>query len=412
MNFADLAKWAFLALKERKLRSGLTVLMVVIGAMLMTSINGLNAGTSNLINEQFSTFGANLLTVSSGGGSRFGHSSGTVEIPLNDQTVRTLSGIKYVDEVVPYIRGSVTLKKRKYEKTVSVTGLDQSYFKYLVPTAEILEGRYIPATDYLGMLLSYPEAFAGEEQILKTGQTVFLEISTVDESSGVQSIEVEAKSFQIKGILDEIGSMTFDRGVYLSLPAAKALLNKDEYDGIYLLTKDSKYNEDVREEVEDIYGNAIRVSSPRAMAETINEIMSTFTGFISSIAFISLIVGAVGIITTLYTSVIERTREVGLLKALGLNNNMILSTFMIESMLIGATGGLLGVAAGIGGAYVLGSFVAFGPGARMGAGVAPLFHFNDLFYVWLLSFTLSIFAGIYPAWRGSKLSPIEALRKE
>ena len=142
MNFTDLAKWAYLALKERKLRSGLTVLMVVIGAMLMTSVNGLNAGTSNLINEQFSTFGANLLTVSSGGG--FGHRapSGT-EISLNDQTVKTLSGVKYVDEVIPYIQGSVKLKKGQYEKTVSVTGLDQSYFKYLAPTAEILEGKYL-----------------------------------------------------------------------------------------------------------------------------------------------------------------------------------------------------------------------------------------------------------------------------
>lgn len=411
MNFTDLAKWAYLALKERKLRSGLTVLMVVIGAMLMTSVNGLNAGTSNLINEQFSTFGANLLTVSSGGG--FGHRapSGT-EISLNDQTVKTLSGVKYVDEVIPYIQGSVKLKKGQYEKTVSVTGLDQSYFKYLAPTAEILEGKFIPNTDYLGILLSYPEAFVGEEQILKTGQTVFLEVSIVDESGGVQSIEVETKSFQIKGILDEIGSMTFDRGIYLSLPAAKELLKKEEYDGIYLLTKDIIYNEEVEEEIDDIYGDSIRVSSPRAIAERINEIMSTFTGFIFSIAFISLIVGSVGIVTTLYTSVIERTREVGLLKSLGFNNNMVLSTFMIESMMIGALGGLLGVITGIGGAYVLGNFIAFGPGMRGGSSITPAFIFTDLFYVWLISFTLSIIAGIYPAWRGSKLSPIEALRKE
>jgi len=410
VNFADLSKWAFLALKERKLRSGLTILMVVIGAMLMTSINGLNTGTSNLMNERFSTFGANLLTVSSGGG--FGRPSGTVQVSINDQTVSTLSRIKYVDDVIPYIQGSVTLQRGRYEKTVSVTGLDQSYFEKLVPTAEILEGRYIPNTDYLGVLSSYSEAFRGEEQVLKTGQTVILEVSKVVESSGVQSIEVETKSFQIKGILNESGNMAFDRGVYISLPAAKILFNKDEYNGVYLLTKDSIYNEDVEEEIEEIYEDSLRVSSPRAIAESINEVMSTFTGFISSIAFISLIVGSVGIVTTLYTSVIERTREVGLLKSLGFNNNMVLLTFMIESMMIGAIGGLIGVLAGIGGAYVLGNLVAFGPGMRGASSVTPAFIFTDLFYVWTISFMLSMIAGIYPAWRGSKLSPIEALRKE
>jgi putative ABC transport system permease protein len=386
--------------------------MVVIGAMLMTSINGLNAGASNLINEQFSTFGANLLTVSSGGGPGFGRPSRNVEIPLNDQTVSTLSRIKYVDEVIPYVQGSVTLKKGRYEKTVSVTGLDQSYFESLAPTAKILDGKYIPETDYMGILLSYTEAYAGEEQVLKTGQTVFLEVSSIVQTSSGQSIETETKSFQIKGILDEIGNMRYDRGIYLSLPAAMELLDKDEYDGIYLLTKDSIYNEDVEGEIEDIYEDSLRVSSPAAIAESINEIMSTFTGFISSIAFISLIVGSVGIVTTLYTSVIERTREVGLLKSLGFNNNMILSTFMIESMMIGAIGGLLGVITGIGGAYVLGNFIAFGPGMRGGSSVSPAFIFSDLFRVWIISFSLSIIAGIYPAWRGSKLNPIEALRKE
>ena len=85
---------------------------------------------------------------------------------------------------------------------------------------------------------------------------------------------------------------------------------------------------------------------------------------------------------------------------------------MIESMLIGAIGGLLGVVVGIGGAYVLSGVFAFGPGARGASSITPVFHYSDLLYVWLISFTLSVFAGIYPAWRASKLSPLEALRKE
>jgi len=386
--------------------------MVVIGVMLMTSINGLNAGTAYRINEQFSSFGANLLMVSSGDGGGFRHSqTTTAEIPLNDQTVKTLSRIKHVDKVVPYVQGSATLKKGGDEKVVQIMGLDQSNFEYLAPTAVLLEGRYISPTDSLGMLLSYNVAFEEEEQQLKTGQTAFLEVSKVEESGGVQEIEYEEKSFQIKGVLDEIGSMTFDNSAYISLPAANALFDKgNEYDGIYVVTDDSIYNEDVEEDIKDIYEDTLSVTSSRAMAERISEIMGTFTSYISTIAFVSLIVGAVGIITTLYTSVIERTREIGLLKSLGFNNGMVLSSFMIESMLIGAMGGLLGIALGFAGAYVLGNVFAFGgPG---GGGITPIFKYTDLLSILLISFVLSILSGIYPAWRASKLSPLEALRKE
>lgn len=411
MNSVDLVRWALNALSERKMRSGLTILMVIIGAMLLTSINGLSAGMSYTITQQFSTFGANILTISSGEQRGFGHSSsgGTAAIPLNDQTVKTLEGIKQVDKVVPYLQGTATIG----EWPITVMGFDQSDFTYIVPTAEILEGRYVRSTDYLGMLVPYSIAFDEEgEQRLKTGQTVTLEVSTVEESGGVQSIEEEKKSFQVRGVLDETGNWQFDYGVYLSLPAAKALLNKgSEYDSIYVITEDSMYNEDVEEDIRDIYGNSIGITSPEAMAETISETMGTFTMFLSGIAFISLIVGAVGIITTLYTSVIERTREVGLLKSLGFSNSMVLSSFMIESMLIGALGGSLGVVTGIGGSYVLAEVMSRGFGGAGGA-IAPIFQYTDLLYVWLISFGLSIFAGIYPAWRASKLSPLEALRKE
>jgi putative ABC transport system permease protein len=386
--------------------------MVLIGAMLLTSINGLTTGMNVMITQQFGTFGANMLTISSGEENGFGpHSGGAAaEIPLNDRTVETLEGIRHVDSVVPFVQGAVILKKGRNERSVSVTGLDQSDFTSIVSTAELLEGRYVSSTDFQGILLSYNIAFDDEgEQQLKSGQTVSLEISVAEESGGKQSIEKVKKSFQVKGVLDETGNMLFDNGVYISLAAAKSLLNKGgEYDGIYVITEDSMFNKDIEEDIRDIYGDSIGITSPEAMAESINEVMGTFTAFLSGIAFISLIVGAVGIITTLYTSVIERTREVGLLKSIGFNNRMVLSSFMLESMLIGAIGGLTGVVTGIGGAYALTRVLSMGPGGA----IAPAFQYIDLLYVWLISFGLSIFAGIYPAWRASKLSPLEALRKE
>jgi putative ABC transport system permease protein len=411
MNFADILGIAFSALSERRLRTGLTILMVLIGVTLITSINGLNAGTSQLINEQFNTFGANLLIISSGEQSMgAGPPQETSETPLNDQTLKTLSRIKWVDEVIPNVRGAVTLKKGIDEKVVTLIGLDQSKFIHIAPTAELLEGKFVPEKDFIGILLGYNVAFEEGIQKFKAGQNVIIEISKVELSGGIEKVKVEKRSYQVKGVLKEIGNIVFDQAAYLSLPAAETLLDRgDEYDSIYLTTEDSQYNDDVEADIREIYGKAIGITSPEAIAEAINTIVGTFTGFISAIAFISLIVGAVGIITTLFTSVLERTREVGLLKALGFTRGMILSIFIIESMLIGALGGTLGMFTGIGGAYILGRLLPFQTGA---GSIEPLFRYFELFEIWIVALVLSIISGMYPAWRASKLSPLEALRKE
>jgi putative ABC transport system permease protein len=130
------------------------------------------------------------------------------------------------------------------------------------------------------------------------------------------------------------------------------------------------------------------------------------SSFTIDIAFIALLVGAVGIITTLYTSVNERIKEIGTMKAIGAKNRFILSLFLSEALLIGLLGSTFGISMGITGAYILTSGF-FGSGPH----ISPIFLPNDLSYVWLLSLFLSLAAGLYPAWRASRLSPLEALRR-
>ncbi|MEM3553236.1 MAG: FtsX-like permease family protein, partial [Candidatus Bathyarchaeia archaeon] len=233
-------------------------------------------------------------------------------------------------------------------------------------------------------------------------------VSKVEVIGGTQKVVLKEKTFQVKGVLKELGNQLIDEQAYVSLSAAAALFGKtNEYDGIYVITKDTKYNDEVEKTIRRIYGSNIGITSPKAIAETINNIVSTFNAYIFSIAFVSLLVGAIGIITTLFTSVMERTREIGLLKALGFNNTIILLLFLFESMIIGGAGGVLGFATGIIGAHLLAKIIPFGI-----TGIKPVFYIKNVLYIWLLVFTLSILAGLYPAWRASKLNPIEALRKE
>jgi putative ABC transport system permease protein len=264
----------------------------------------------------------------------------------------------------------------------------------------------------MGIVLGYNVAYPADlnRPLAKRGQTVSIEFSKVESEGGAERVVVKKKSFQVKGVLDELGNMMVDNQVYISPAAANALFEKGgSYDGIYGITRHPDENDEVEERIRKVYGKNIGITSPKALAETIKDVMGTFETFISAIAAVSMFVGAVGIVTTLYTSVMERIREIGLLKALGYGRGTVLLMFLTESMTIGIIGGLLGLGLGVLGSYVLIQIMPFGMGEIT---ITPYFPPRDLIEIFFLAFILSIIAGLYPAWRASKLSPITALRKE
>lgn len=175
----------------------------------------------------------------------------------------------------------------------------------------------------------------------------------------------------------------------------------------------------VQQEITSLYGpNNIGVTTPKAIIKTIQGAQGGNSSFQTGIAFIALLVGAVGIITTLYTSVNERIKEIGTMKAIGAKSRFILVLFLVEALFIGLLGATLGIVTGIAGAYILTSGSSprtpSSGGAGPGAGashITPDFVAVSLFDVWILSVILSLAAGLFPAWRASRLSPLEALRR-
>lgn len=412
MTTLDLVGLSFGALKERRLRSGLTVLMVIIGVALMTSINGMGGGMNSYISEQLGTLGANVLVVTSS--SAFGpmEQSG-METKLTPQTVRTIERIQGVRFVVPFFTGGVTLKSGGQTKTVAILGIDHTKIVYVVPKISLESGSFVSSGDSGGILLGYTTAHPPslDKPFADTGQAVVVEFSTVETQGGVEKLIAKRKAFQVRGVLKEIGTQQVDSQAFVSVAAANTLFQKNNvYDGIYVITDGTDINDKVEAGIIKIYGKNIGVISPKAMASTIQELMGTFIGFLSAIAAVSMVVGAVGIITTLYTSVMERTREIGLLKALGYTKETVLFMFLTESFAIGILGGLLGLVFGVAGAYVLIQALPFGGGQAIS--ISPQFSLFDLVQVFLLACVLSVVAGLYPAWRASTLNPITALKKE
>ncbi len=408
----DLIGLSFGALKERRLRSGLTVLMVVIGVALMTSINGLGGGMNNYITDELSTLAANVLIITPSAQMFGPEAQSGMQTKLTAQTVHTIERVPGMKDVVPFFQGSATLKSGGEMKTVMIIGIDHNKVLYIAPKVKLESGSYVSIGDSSGMVLGYSIAHpSGQDHpFAKTGQTVFVEFSKVETKGGVEKIVTKTKAFQVRGVLTEQGTSQVDSVVFITLASANSLFEKSgAYDGIYGVTHSADENDKAENGIRKIYGKNIGVTSPKAIASTVQELMGTFIGFLSAIAAVSMFVGAVGIITTLYTSVMERTREIGLLKAIGYARETVLLMFLTESFAIGLLGGLLGLVFGVAGAYVLIGILPFGAGTVR---VTPSFLATDLLQVFLLACALSVAAGIYPAWRASTLSPITALKKE
>ena len=176
---------------------------------------------------------------------------------------------------------------------------------------------------------------------------------------------------------------------------------------IIVVTTSSETVLKVENSIKEVYGKNLGVTSPKAIIETIQEFIAGVSVFTSAIAMVSLIVAAVGVMTTLYTSTVERTREIGLLKALGFKNHSILLVFIIEAAIVGMMGAVIGLALGSVLSIVL---MTTGTGLML-EGVTPVFLLEDLAFVWSLAVGISMVAGFYPAWRASRVDPIESLRK-
>ena len=415
MNIFQVFSLSFDALKERKTRSALTVLMVVVGSALMTALNGLGAGFGAFIDDQFSQLAPNIIFVTSAQAENAGPLGGgpppAPKITLNEAVVSRISSLPFVDEVIPSYQAQITLESRGRSEDTTVFSIDPQKLFVIAPTLEFVEGSTIRQNDPSAIILSDSVANPPGESspFAVVGQTLRVTYSFVNADTGKQ--EENSKSFVVSGIMEPTGNPTIDNAVVFNRISGNALLEKvNKYDTLLVAAESGEYVEIVEEEIRSLYGNDIGITTATAILETIQEFTAGFTSFILSIALVALLVGGVGIITTLYTSVMERIREIGTMKAIGAQKGFILALFLSEALIIGVFGATLGIGLGIAGGFVLvAGFAGQDPGS---SGLTPVFLPADLASVWGLSVGLSILAGSYPAWKASRLPPIVALRRE
>ena len=441
MDFRDIFSLSFDALKERKVRSALTIVMVMVGSSLLVAVNGIGAGFTAFFNEQFSNLAPNILFVSSiqqdenseTGGPGIGGVGAptTAKITLNNAVVNRLKSIPFVEEVIPSYQSQVDVESAGETKSYSVLSMDPTRLMVIAPTLGFVEGSSIRQNDPSSILVAEDVANPpGEDTpFISLGQSIKVRYSFVDPQTGES--EQETKNFVVSGIMESTGNPTIDEALVINEDSGNALFQKaGKFDSLFVATQSSEFVDVVEEEIRKLYGNDIGITTVKAILETIEEFTGGINAFLSSIAIVSLVVGAVGIITTLYTSVIERVKEIGTLKAMGAQNRTILVLFLIEALLIGIFGASFGLVAGIGMGYGLSA--TFGSDSSSSSdnsnevteevstttttsddsSITPVYLAQDMAVVWVISVSLSMLAGLFPSWKASRYLPVEALRSQ
>jgi putative ABC transport system permease protein len=447
MNVAKTFRISFKALGDRKVRTSLTILMVIVGSSLMVTLNGIVAGLSQFATDVFNKLAPNILFITSiptdgpgrgddnagnggGGGPPSFLSQGLIPVPtitLDQAVASRLESLPHVSAVIPSYQGRITIALDNRSQSASVLSVQPENLKIIAPALEFTEGSTIKSEDesaiYLPSLMANnlqkeeaSEAAAAPvvdndvgSVATMVGQQVNVTFTYIDLATA--SRQSQSEVFTVAGIMKPVGNPTIDRAVVFNLEAGNKFFQKSgRYDSLFVAAESTHHVTQVEKEIRDIYGSDIGITTSQAILQSIGEFTAGFGTAISSIALVALLVGSVGIVTTMYTSVTERTREIGVMKAIGARDRNVLALFLTESALIGIIGASIGLVVGVLGGYgVLSLFAlnSIGPSE-----LTPYYSWIDLGRVWVLSLGLSIAAGLYPAWKASKLSPIVALRRE
>lgn len=396
---------SFKNLKHRGVRSWLTLLGIIIGVTAVVALISLGNGLQLAVSSQFGVSATEVITLQASGVQYGPPGSGAV-IPLDIKDVEAVEKLSNVKIAARRNIGTIKLEYRDivdFSYTASLTDGKHRDFVYDLMELEPLLGRLLKDEDSGKVFLGYnyyaQDKGWGAEK-LYPGKKILL----------------QDKSFEVVGILEKKGSFIVDNAVFMNNKDMDNLLGYgDDVDLIVIqpITKDlmQRTKDDVeklmrkRRDVK-VGEEDFTVSTPEAALGTVNSILGGVQAFIVIIASISIFIGAIGIINTMTTSVLERKREIGIMKAIGAKNNQIFMQFFIESGLLGLIGGIIGA--------MLGTLVGFagisGINGFIGSELKFQIDFWLIGFTLLGSFTLGAVAGILPAMNAAKLNPVDALK--
>lgn len=397
-----------------KIRSWLTIIGIVIGVGAVVGIMSLSENMQKDMESRFATMDLTAITISpgsskammsgpgGGGGNGGGSSASSSDSNLTNKDIMAIKSV----EGIKYMYGEISGHEKVYflgqEAELSITGVDPQVWQYAT-TYTAASGRLLePSDNYVAVIGS------------GVAQDVF------DHEVGLnQVLTIGGKSVRVVGILESEGGST-DNEIIMPIDAAVTLITDAKpniFDSIVVKADSMDIAENVSADIKDKLMLSrhvteknidFSVSTSASMVATASSMMESMTLFLAAIAGVSLVVGAVGIANTMFTSVMEKTREIGTMKAIGATNRDILMIFIMNSALVGLVGGILGVIAG---SLVTALFPLLGMqmiGGSVSISLSPTLTAFGL----SIAVAIGVISGVIPAYNASKMKPVDALRYE
>jgi putative ABC transport system permease protein len=374
---------------SNKLRAFLTMLGMIIGVSSVIILVSISQGSSKQISDQIGQLGTNLLTVS------FYNTDSTQFKEKDLITLKKLTGVK---EVSPAVSGRVTVKNGKTSSEVSLTGTTSSYQD--IRNLKISSGRFFTEFDNDERLKT---AILGSD----TAETLFGLSNPVGES-----IQINGTSYKVVGVLESSGSSLGQSGddtVLLPIKVAQRLLQNTTISSVYIQAENENVVNFAKANVEStlsvLFGGSqdnFTVTNQQDVIDTVSSVSNTMSIMLGGIACISLVVGGIGIMNIMLVSVSERTREIGIRKAIGAQKTDILLQFIIESVVLSSFGGMIGVGLGVSTAKLY----------SMISGTTIAFSLPVILLSFTFSLLVGVIFGVFPAYKASNMRPIQALRFE
>jgi len=390
MELISSVKMAVGSIFSNKLRTFLTMLGVIIGVGSVIVAVGFAQGSTNSITSSIEGTGTNLITIMLMG-------RRTSQIKYDD-VAEKLEELDGIDGYTPVINSSVYLKNKDKESfSTNIIGGNENY--NVIQDKTIGEGRFLTSFDVEGKMY-----------VAVIGKYIANEIFGEGEEAVGNTIKISGQNFKVVGVLTETASAeqgSDDDIIIVPYTVMQRLMSfGNNISTIYMRSSKHDETQDIVDKTEAIlyslYQNEdyYRVTSMEAMLETLNSITETLMLVLGGIAAISLVVGGIGIMNIMIVSVTERTREIGIRKAIGARKSHIMVQFLIESLLITGLAGLMGIGIGCTIIHFIGE-----------AGIVPAVYSTEWMLIgFLSSLAIGVIFGLFPAFKAASLNPIEALR--
>lgn len=402
--FKDHVKLAIKNLQHRMSRSLLTLLGIAIGIMAIISLMALGEGMQQAVTGELSSL-SDVIIVTTGGGffSAFGDGESSGEY-FTDRDITTVERTQGVRDVSAQLSATAYAEYNGKKTIVSLTGMDVIVMRLQYESQRLESGDFLSENDQNNIMIGYGIAYDTFEADVAVGNR----------------ITINGKKFFVRGIFAKqgFGGFSSDSLILLNSRDFKKLTGQSNISMIYLRVNNVNDVESIAANIQDAINqnhgrkDFARATTMTSILETVQSIIGILQLVLVAIASIALVVASIGIMNTMLTSVMERTREIGIMKAIGATNQDIMSIFIIEGMLVSSIGGILGIVLGVFGSQgltmILNNFMMMGGSSNL----TPVITVISVLLAVCVSLFVGVLSSLYPAWKAARMSPIEAVRYE